>query len=146
MRAGLQHRPGHLNDSKWRKYASISYGYTCNCVSVTTGLFSLSCNSQWRSVVQVNSATVESGNRYSVTELVQHQQRTAVLTTPYVTSMFLHSRFSQVRRRLSQVRPRRVRPRWAGLCLVSGQARPGQALARARLGWHFSAHAHFYPD
>jgi len=42
------------------------------------------------SVVQVDSATVESGNRYSVTELAQHQQRTTVMPTPYVTSLFLH--------------------------------------------------------
>jgi len=61
--------------------------------------------------VQVNSATVESGNRYSVTELVQHQQRTAVLTTPYVTST------QQVQSGQAQ--------------LESGQAAPGPAT----LGW-----------
>jgi len=42
----------------------------------------LSRNCQRRSVVQVDGATVESGNRYSVTELAQHQQRTTVMPTP----------------------------------------------------------------
>jgi len=32
------------------------------------------CSCQWRIVVQVDSATVESGKRHSVTELVQHDR------------------------------------------------------------------------
>jgi len=39
--------------------------------------------------MQVDSAVIGSGNRYSVTKLAQHQQRTAVMPVPYVTSLFL---------------------------------------------------------
>jgi len=64
---------------------SISYGY--KCVKAMNALVLLSCNCQRRSVLQVDNATVESGNN-SVTELAHHQQRTAVMPTPCVMSLF----------------------------------------------------------
>jgi len=61
-------------------------------------------------VVQVYSATVDAGNWYSVTELAQHQQRTAVMPTTYVTSLFLCCG------------PSLAGLGWAALWLVYGQA------------------------
>jgi len=43
-----------------------------NCAKVTNVLSLLSCSCQRRSVVKVGSATVDSDNRYAVTELSQH--------------------------------------------------------------------------
>ena len=60
--------------------------HKCNCVKVTNALFLLSYNCQRRSVVLIDNPTVESENRYSLTELAQHQQHTAVMTMPYVSS------------------------------------------------------------
>ena len=52
-------------------------------ISATAELLLLSRSCQRHSVMlmQVDSATVESGNRYSVTELAQHQPCTAVMLT-----------------------------------------------------------------
>jgi len=79
-RAVLRLRSGRAYAARSiQRHAGISYCRECNRVKVTNALFLLSCNCQRRSVVQVNSATVESGNRYSVSELAQHQQLTAVM-------------------------------------------------------------------
>ena len=68
--------------------------------------------------MQVHSATVESGNRYSVTELAQHQQCTAVMPTPYMMPLFLCQG--------------RDKSGWARLWSVLGQAGPGGTLAPAK--------------
>jgi len=43
--------------------------------------------------MQVETATVECGNQYSVVELAQHQECMTLLPAPHVTSLFLHSVF-----------------------------------------------------
>lgn len=114
MRAGPRAVPRLGGPQIRRNYAGISYGHKCNYVKVTNALFLLSCNYQRRSVVQLDSATVESGNRYSVTELAQHQQRTAVMPTSYVTSLFY----------------------------AAGRVGAGRTLVGFGPGWLFSARVH----
>ena len=91
-RAGDEDGPRLEGTQHTKKHAGISCGDKCNCVKVTNVVFLLSRSCKRRSVVQGGSATVESGDRYSVMELAQHQQRTAaVVPTPCVTSLFLRT-------------------------------------------------------
>ena len=60
-------------------------------------------------------------------ELAQHEQLTPVMPTPHVTSLFWGSG-----------------DKWAESKRAVVSFGPGQALAQAGPGWHFSARAHLY--
>ena len=72
--------------------------------------------------MQIDSASVQSGNQYSVTELVQQQQCTAVMPTPYATSLLSCHGLSQANQS-----PARSGLTQAGLGWTVAGFGPGQA-------------------